>query len=138
MAAVIGIAKVNGTSMVRYRVSCEGCAKECGTFAVVDEARRAADAHNDHFHRYFVEVCVDCYFAHHYGATCVDGQWFAGESDEPCEHEPLGRIEEGAHIFDATDSETGEGIEEFAMSSCEGCGSHLGGARYRLMVVPVA
>ena len=22
-------------------------------------------------------VCVECYFAHHYGATEHDGQWFA-------------------------------------------------------------
>ena len=40
-----------------------------------------------------VWVCVDCYFAHHYGATEHDGQWFAGESDTPCDREPLALLE---------------------------------------------
>jgi altronate hydrolase len=34
-------------------------------------------------------VCVDCYFAHHYGASEHGGAWFAGESDTPADREPL-------------------------------------------------
>lgn len=67
-------------------------------------------------------VCQDCYFAHHYGATEVDGEWFAGESDIPAD----------VDLFDNTDSETGDGIRGFSSRRCDGCSSHLGGARYRL------
>jgi hypothetical protein len=144
-------------------------------------------------------VCVDGYFAHHYGATKVEREatddesdkyergygyerelmglvfeetefgllvteWFAGESDTRCEGgEPLRRLE-GYEVSDNTcsnhyygqscekvddidsdnygenvepcehcgssDDETG--IHEFSWSSCGGCGSHLGGSRYRL------
>ncbi len=79
-------------------------------------------------------VCVDCYFAHHYGATEHDGQWFAGDSDTPADREPLVKIEEGSETADWTDSETEEGIDSFSWSSCDGCGSTLGGSRYRLAV----
>lgn len=59
-------------------------------------------------------------------------EWFAGESDQRCEGgEPLSKLG-GFEIWDSTDSETGEGIEEFTWRSCQGCGSHLGGTRYRL------
>lgn len=80
-------------------------------------------------------VCVDCYFSHHYGATEHDGQWFPGPdpagSHEPTDREPLARLE-GFELADNTDSETGEGIDEFSWRSCDGCGSLLGGSRYRL------
>ncbi len=76
-------------------------------------------------------VCVDCYFSHHYGATEHEGQWFAGESDAPCDREPLCKLE-GYDLADNTDSESGEGMDDFSWRSCEGCGSTLGGARYRL------
>jgi ribosomal protein L37AE/L43A len=154
--------------------------------------------------RVAIWVCVDCYFAHHYGAHSVereptdhesnmralhtsrplayqenrdlimsvrtmglefldDGQvreWFAGESDQRCEGgEPLGLIGDGFTVFDWTCSnhdvtdtydddgdrdgdttkcphcnQTGheDGITEFSWSSCDGCGSHLGGSRHRL------
>lgn len=78
-----------------------------------------------------VMVCTDCYFAHHYGATEVDGQWFAGESETPADREPLSRLRD-LERADATDSETGEGVDAFSWSSCDGCGSTLGGTRYRL------
>jgi hypothetical protein len=78
-----------------------------------------------------IEVCVDCYFAHHYGATLVDGEWFAGESDSPCEREPLKHMD-NCELADNTDSETEEGITDFSWGSCDGCGSNLGGSRYRL------
>jgi hypothetical protein len=80
-----------------------------------------------------VYVCTDCYFAHHYGAHSHDGRWFAGESDTPADREPLGRLA-GLELADDTDSETGEGIDDFSWRSCEGCGSSLGGARYRLAI----
>jgi hypothetical protein len=80
-----------------------------------------------------VEVCTDCFFAHHYGAHEHDGQWYAGESDTPCDREPLNKLAD-YDLADNTDSETGEGIEEFSMRACEGCGSNLGGSRYRLAV----
>ena len=90
-----------------------------------------------------VWVCVDCYFAHHYGAHEHEGQWFAGESDTPCDREPLAELPEYGHeshgqqvvsITDWTDSETGEGIDEFSWRSCDGCGSRLGGSRHRLAI----
>lgn len=82
-------------------------------------------------------VCVDCYFAHHYGAREVDGQWFAGESDSPCDREPLALLA-GLELADNTDSETEEGMDSFSWRSCEGCGSSLGGSRYRLATFPYA
>ncbi|MBA3580800.1 MAG: hypothetical protein H0W42_12550 [Gemmatimonadaceae bacterium] len=90
-----------------------------------------------------VWVCTDCYFAHHYGAHEHEGVWYAGESDSPCEFEPLGELPEYGYvsgdqevtfISDWTDSDTGDGIEEFTWRSCDGCGSHLGGSRYRLAI----
>jgi hypothetical protein len=80
-----------------------------------------------------IMVCTDCYFAHHYGAHEHEGQWFAGESDSPCDDEPLSELD-GYELADNTDSETGEGIDTFSWSSCDGCGSTLGGSRYRLAV----
>lgn len=88
-------------------------------------------------------VCVDCYFAHHYGAHEHDGAWFAGESDTPSDREPLGRCH-GLELtddaygadYDGTDG-SGEGYDGFAMTSCDGCGSTLGGARYRMSAQPI-
>jgi len=83
-----------------------------------------------------IYVCVDCYFTHHYGAVEHDGRWYAGESDTPCDREPLSRLADwDADIADNTDSETGDGIDEFSWRSCEGCGSTLGGSRYRLAIL---
>jgi hypothetical protein len=82
-----------------------------------------------------VWVCVDCYLTHHYGAQKNDGKWFAGESDTPCDREPLNRLSD-SEIADNTNSETGEGINDFSRYSCDGCGSTLGGSRYRLAVFP--
>ena len=127
-----------------------------------------------------VWVCTDCYFAHHYGVTWMsrepngdlygpwtfeeraeligehDWVWFAGESDEPCELEPLGKLDDvdlsdntcSDHDADETRDDDYElieipcthcgqtgyenGIQEFSWSSCGGCGSNLGGSRYRL------
>lgn len=114
-------------------------------------------------------VCVDCYFAHHYGAHAIDREptddeladwhggylrtghtlpnmvtddsgalmvrdWFAGESDTPSDREPLGMVPEGWDVTDWVDSETGEGERSFDGGACDGCGSSLGGARYRLAV----
>lgn len=81
-----------------------------------------------------VWVCIDCYIAHHYGAVESDGAWFAGDSDTPCDREPLTLIDQDAEVTDWTDSETGEGEDDFSWSTCEGCGSTLGGSRYRLAV----
>jgi hypothetical protein len=109
-----------------------------------------------------VMVCVDCYFAHHFGvvtqerpmsgaeeANYLNGwthldppgrieytdnelmitQWFAGDSDTPCDREPLLLLDDYELADWVVD---GEGIDEFSWSSCEGCGSGLGGSRYRL------
>lgn len=78
-----------------------------------------------------LEVCEDCYFAHHYGMHEHNGQWFAGDTDIAANREPLSRCT-GVELADNTDSETSEGITTFSWSSCEGCGSNLGGSRYRL------
>lgn len=80
-----------------------------------------------------VWVCVDCYFAHHYGAHEHEGEWFAGESDTPSDREPLSLLE-GFDIADNTESSTGEGIDDFSWQSCSGCGSTLGGSRYRIAI----
>jgi hypothetical protein len=80
----------------------------------------------------YVWVCDDCYTAHHYGAHERAGQWFAGESDTPSELEPLGELARWCELADATDLETGAGLDGFSRSSCDGCGSRLGGARSRL------
>lgn len=106
-----------------------------------------------------VWVCTDCYFAHHYGAHQHDGQWFAGESDTPCEREPLALLAGddlsdntcSDHYYeqDCSKNEDGEntepcaqcgssddenGMDDFSWSWCAGCGSTLGGSRYRLAV----
>lgn len=85
-------------------------------------------------------VCTDCYFAHHYGATQHEGEWFAGESDSPGDREPLALLA-GYDLADNTypegddPDEPGEtGEDEFSMRSCDGCGSTLGGSRHRLAV----
>lgn len=80
-----------------------------------------------------VMVCEDCYIAHHYGWCEHDGKWYAGESDAPADREPLANLRD-FKLYDWTDSTYGFGIDEFSMASCEGCGSMLGGKRYRLMV----
>lgn len=78
-----------------------------------------------------IMVCTDCLFTHHHGAHEHDGQWYSGDSDTPSDREPLNRCD-GLDLADSTDSETGEGIDDFSWSPCDGCGSHLGGSRYRL------
>jgi hypothetical protein len=84
--------------------------------------------------------------------------WFVGESDRPCEAgEPLSKLD-GFEVTDHTcsdhyygqdpqEDDDGEftepceqcggtdredGLIEFSWRACQGCGSHLGGARYRL------
>lgn len=114
-----------------------------------------------------VWVCTDCYFAHHNGMHEHDGQWFTGDSDEPCDRRPLNRIEDFFEVFDYTcsdhesekvyvrdetgmdwhegdwtecphcqrpgwEDDAGSGIQEFSWRQCNGCGSNLGGQRYRL------
>lgn len=81
-------------------------------------------------------VCVDCFFAHHYGKHEHDGRWFAGESDTPCDREPLSLLADWCELSDNTDSESMMGIHDFSWSQCDGCGSVLGGPRYRLAVWP--
>ena len=80
-----------------------------------------------------VWVCVDCYVSHHYGAHEHEGEWFAGDGDSPCDGEPLTLLAD-FHLADNTDAETGDGIDGFSWSRCDGCGSTLGGSRYRLAV----
>ena len=94
-------------------------------------------------------VCTDCYFAHHYGVREHDGKWYAGESDEPSELKPLGKVwddeltDNTCADHDGTDDKVcthcreatyEDGMEEFTWRSCDGCGSHLGGSRHRLAV----
>lgn len=83
---------------------------------------------------YHAWVCVDCYFVHHYGyeADNIDENGLIRETGLKA----MGRLDD-VHPFrvtDNTDSETGEGIEEFSWRNCAGCGSTLGGARYRLAI----
>jgi hypothetical protein len=139
--------------------ACLLCADRAHTVSMTDSPSTYSD----------LWVCTDCHFAHHYGFTAMvrdeSGQlwgpfssedradmagtefvWFAGESDEPADREPLGRVHD-RELADNTcsnhDVETGpcpscdgvdyeDGIEAFSWSTCQGCGSTLGGARYRL------
>lgn len=71
-------------------------------------------------------VCLDCYWMHHYGRSASDDPAYVPD------RRPLSLITSEA--WDFTDSETGDGIADFSWSPCEGCGSNLGGARYRLAV----
>lgn len=85
-----------------------------------------------------VYVCEDCYFAHHYGYVAgPDNNWLVGPDCDPdkdaTDREPLARLA-GLDVSDNTNSETGEGIDTFSWTSCQGCGSHLGGSRYRLAI----
>jgi hypothetical protein len=76
-----------------------------------------------------VWICEDCYFAHHYGRHEHEGQWFSGESDEPCEHEPLAFLQD-VRLFDNYDES--EGFETFSTSDCPGCRSGYAGGRFRM------
>ncbi len=73
-----------------------------------------------------IEVCTDCYFAHHYGRHEIKPEdadqwnkagWYAGEGDEPCDREPLGEIGEDFHVFDATCSN--HEVTDCAMGVCD-------------------
>jgi ribosomal protein L37AE/L43A len=105
-------------------------------------------------------VCTDCYMTHTNGASEHDGQWFVDGSDTPTDREPLARFGDSevadntcsnhsvVDVYDADGDRTGDttacphcehdghenGIDDFSWRSCEGCGSTLGGARYRLAV----
>lgn len=83
---------------------------------------------------YDIMVCQDCYFAHHYGYHEHEGSFYAGDTDTAADREPLSRVGEGMRLWDAVDTDTGEGMETFSWSWCEGCGSQLGGSRYSLSV----
>jgi hypothetical protein len=63
-------------------------------------------------------------------------EWFAGESDTPSDREPLALLA-GFDLADNVDSDTGDGIDTFSSSRCHGCGSTLGGTRYRLAIFEV-
>jgi hypothetical protein len=63
-------------------------------------------------------------------------QWYAGEDPVlPCDRKPLALVDPD-RLLDNTNSETGDGIDTFSWDSCEGCGSDLGGYRYRLSLKP--
>lgn len=87
-----------------------------------------------------ISVCVDCYFAANGADTdsdCIDrdplslleGQEFTpGCLDcEPCEHPDCGP----APMCDCGWNDRGHG---FSWSTCQGCGSTLGGDRFALTV----
>lgn len=61
-----------------------------------------------------IMVCMDCYTDHHEGRAMKD--------------------ESRVTWTDNTDSDSGEGIEDFSRSRCGCCGSTLGGSRYRMAV----
>lgn len=110
-----------------------------------------------------VQVCTDCYFAHHYGwREPYPGQFTTGPDfglESAVDRQPLGLLPEIGHVsggevvtfisdwtcsdHDANDrgpcTHCGsdgfdDGITTFSMSSCDGCGSRLGGSRYRLAI----
>jgi hypothetical protein len=99
-----------------------------------------------------VDVCVYCYFAHHYGyiPDPLADRFLVGPDFEPGKdwtaREPLHKLE-GLDVtdwtYDDSDPENAEQIERygsghttFTWSACQGCGSTLGGARERLAIHP--
>lgn len=82
----------------------------------------------------------------------ADGLWWVGESDQVTDREPLHRVPSGMFLHDDTCSnhyygqdeaddecdqcgrpaDDGTGIDTFSWSRCDGCGSTLGGSRYRM------
>ena len=86
-------------------------------------------------------VCTDCYTAYHYGAveiTDADADehnppgWYAGLSDIPADREPLTELDWSRLADDTNSNSADSGIDTFSSSTCNGCGSRLGGSRYRL------
>lgn len=78
-------------------------------------------------------VCCDCYYIHHFGDI---GQGHRdNDMTEARNTECLNAYMSyggDRYVSDNTDSETGGGIDEFSWTSCDCCGSTLGGSRYRL------
>lgn len=88
-------------------------------------------------------VCVDCYVTEAYGAPSDD-------PDYKPDREPLGLVDEAFELSSGMSREEhdedcpnreewlGEDCgcerQEFSWSSCDGCGSTLGGSRYALTV----
>jgi len=69
-----------------------------------------------------LEIADNTCSDHYYGQSCdrvtdEDSDEY-GENVEPCEQ--------------CGSKDDDNGIEEFSYRSCQGCGSHLGGSRYRL------
>lgn len=69
-------------------------------------------------------VCTDCYMF-----VCIGS---VGDLDMVIEA-ALEAI--GGHMYPDTNSETGDGIDEFSWRPCRCCHSKLGGARYRMIVL---
>ena len=85
-------------------------------------------------------VCSDCYFAHHYGVTKIETpydinpdapeegtdikvEWYAGESDTPCDREPLWALE-GFELADNTDCNAGDEYP-WSTDTCEHCSERI-------------
>ena len=74
-------------------------------------------------------VCDDCLFA------IENGHTFSIESEERVAEVWKGVRRLGRHLSANWDSETDEGIRDFSWSSCDCCGSRLGGERHRYAVL---
>lgn len=76
---------------------------------------------------YKIEVCEDCYFAHHY----------PGENPVESEHIPWSRWP-GLTIWqvdDMVDMEDGEkGYTTFSKHRCDGCDTPLAGTRFEMQI----
>lgn len=87
-----------------------------------------------------IMVCEDCLIAHHYGWDPIEDtdppEWSVGEGEQTTTTEPWGVLPDDLDFTDNTDGNNPDdtGIDEFSWRRCEGCGSHLGGARYRFAV----
>ena len=91
-------------------------------------------------------VCTDCYFAHHYGYRELAPDLFTIGPDfgreNATDREPLALLDEyelADWTYDESDGENAEqieqhgtGLRDFSWSTCQGCGSTLGGSRSRL------
>ena len=85
-------------------------------------------------------VCQDCYLAHHFGEASEDPDYVV--TDNTCTNhyygQDVGNWQDAANSGTVCDqcgqASADDGLYEVKWQSCDGCGSHLGGARYRMHV----
>jgi hypothetical protein len=84
-------------------------------------------------------VCVDCYYAHHYGTDAVenpDPRWSADKFSVATANGYWADWHCSEHDWDADEcgqcGTDNDGHDTFSWSRCDTCGTTAGGERYRL------